>query len=135
MYTCQQCPERFEYPSELNQHTLEEHPKRSKMEDEESDDFSEDENQGGEPRISVWGVIVNSIGERGNDLLETFKWYILFAREFQQDATVKKVYDTIERAEDEEEMDWDEAVQHAVEKRKFLIQKHVANSVQYSEEE
>ena len=138
MHTCKDCNEGFRDHADLDEHMREEHPKRSKLEDEESDASSEDENQKEGWKINVWGVIVNSIGDRGKDLLETFKWYILFAREFEKDATVKKVYDTIDRAEDEEDMDWDEAVQHAIEKRKFLIQRQmgvVNNNEQDSEEE
>ena len=54
-------------------------------------------------------------------MLKTFKRNVKFYRSLKRDETYQAVMSTLQRARDDDVMDFDEALDYAVDKRKFLI--------------
>lgn len=57
---------------------------------------------------------------------ELYKDKIIFMREMRADPIHKKVMDTVRRLRDEEDYDYEEALDYALEKRKFLINRNIS---------
>ena len=92
--------------------------------EDESDSESVDENtdeSSNEPTVDVWNVIKSEAAADGENILEQYKRNVIFCRSMDDDTIHKEVMRTLEKAQEDEEMDFQEALDYAVDKRKFLI--------------
>ena len=96
----------------------------------ESMDESSDED---EVCVDVWGVIKTGAVANGGDILESYKCSALFCRSMDNDETHTKVMQTLESAQDNDGIKFQEALDYAVNKRTFLILKHT-QKLDYDEE-
>ena len=71
----------------------------------------------------VWIHIISESIDSGEDVLEVYKSKVKFARKLRRDAIHKAVMTTLENVRVEENMDYEEALDYAVDKRKFLIRR------------
>ncbi len=60
--------------------------------------------------------------ERTSSLTDIYKEYMVFFHQKKSDPIHQKVQNTMKRLRDEDEMDWDEALDFAVKKRRFLFE-------------
>ena len=88
----------------------------------ESMDESSDED---EVCVDVWGVIKAGAVAYGGNILESYKCTVLFCKSMDNDETHTKVMETLESAQDNDGMKFQEALEYAVNKRKFLILKRM----------
>ena len=93
--------------------------------DDDDDGESEsDGEEGEEESYDPWSYLktkMNSKDDETEQLSEIYKEHMLFFHEMRKDPTHQKIQGTLKRLRDEEEMDWDEALDYAVKKRRFLF--------------
>ena len=149
MAVCTECGTHFHNKSNLNRHMRVRHGQAEQNnESEQSDDddventmeedepASEDEQlSSDDDEVDVWKVITEEADEEDGGLLEAFKRNVLFCRSLKRDETYQAVLNTIEKAKDEEDMDFEEALDYAIDKRKYLINRSADESKQIQREE
>ena len=104
---------------------------------EEDETTSGSELSSDEEEVDVWKVITDEADDDDGGVLEAFKRNVLFCRSLKRDETYKAVISTLQNAKNNDDMDFEEALDYAVDKRKFLINRSAneANEVQQEEEE
>ena len=132
IYKCEDCEKSFANKSNYNRHFAKMHPETSEDEDfsdgdedydtEEEDEESDDEYS---DKIDVWGQMFDESEQLGLPITTVYKDNILFMRAMKRDQTHKSVMETLEKVKDEENMDFAEALDYAIEKRRFLIQRQM----------
>ena len=141
MYGCDDCEKTFSTKSNYNRHVAKAHPEESEEEEDEdysdsesmsNDDDSDDSEQGDEETIDIWETMFNEFEESGLSINEIYKHKILFLRAMKKDKTHKAIMQTLQRVRDEEDMDFEEALDFAIEKRRFLIHRQI---IQFSNNE
>ena len=85
----------------------------------------EEEEEEDEPRVDVWQRIVKKSVKHGQNILDTYKDKVIFCRSFDDDTTHAEVIRTLEKVQEDEGMDFEEALDYAVDKRKFLIMREL----------
>jgi len=153
MAICSECGMHFHNKSNLNRHMKAMHAQAAQ--DEESEDDVEDDADvesiveedepasdneqpsSDEEEVDVWKVITNEADDDDGGVLESFKRNVMFCRALKLDETYQAVINTLEKAKVDEEMGFAEALDYAVDKRKFLINRSAneADQVQREEEE
>ena len=88
--------------------------------DESEEDGSAEED---DEEVDVWKVISDEAAEDDGDVVESYKRNVKFCRSLKHDETHQQVMKSLMRARDDEDMDFDEALDYAADKRKFLILK------------
>ena len=84
------------------------------------DSFNEEEVH----EIDVWQVIDEETHQYDDgDLLEIVKRNIKFCRAFNRDKTIRAIKESLNQAKTHDYMDFQEAMDYAVDKRTFLIQR------------
>ena len=79
-------------------------------------------------RTKIYWCLILEDAENGNrDVLESFKKYILLCRRLKRDETYKTVMQTVKTAIDDG-LDVDDALDFAVDRRKFLILRTAAGA-------
>ena len=143
---CRECDKQFHNKSNRNRdvnvvhaeseeseaETDEEMDKAPEAFDGGSDEVSSDDD---EPEINVWNTILNEARDSNISVLESFKQNVMFCRSLRRDETYQAVLKTLEKAKDDEEMDFSEALDYAVDKRKFLIYKSADETEQVTQVE
>ena len=142
MGSCEECGLTFHNRSNLNRHMARKHGKEI---DEDSDgdedpvedtenisEVEEEEEEEDEPRVDVWERIIKRSVKHGYSLLEAYKDKVIFCRSLDDDTTHGEVMSTLEKAQDDEGMDFEEVLDYAVDKRKFKIMKELNK---YNEQE
>ena len=143
---CKECDKQFHNQSNLNHHAKAVHAESEESEeeaDEEMDEAAEPFDGGSdaessdddEPGIDVWSTILDEARGSNISVLESFKQNVMFCRSLRRDETYQAVLKTLEKAKDDEEMDFSEALDYAVDKRKFLIYKSADETEQVTQEE
>ena len=138
---CKECDKQFHNKSNLNRHMKVIHADREESEEEmqEADDASDRDDEvssdDDEPEVNVWNVILDEARDADISVLESFRRNVTFCRSLKRDETYRAVLKTLERAKDEEEMKFSEALDYAVDKRKFLIYKSADETEQVTQEE
>jgi len=137
MYECDDCKRTFFTKSNYNRHVSKAHPEESEEDDKDYSDSksmsSEDDvdsdnseaSQDDEGTLGIWEIMSRECEETGLSIHEIFKYKILFLRAIKKDKTHKSVMETLQRVRDEEDMDFEEALDFAVEKRRFLINRQI----------
>ena len=85
----------------------------------------EEEEEEHEPRVDVWQRIVKKSVKHGRNILDTYRDEVIFCRSFDDDTTHAEVIRTLEKVQEDEGMDFEEALEYAVDKRKFLIMREL----------
>lgn len=149
MNKCKICNLIFANKSNLNRHVAVAHPREDSDEEEEnsyftdddelmndSDDNNEDDDEDEDvandddfSHISkeeatklIWKSIADECNEE-NSFLEVFKEKVMFSQLLKRGKVYQAVMETLRRAQDEDDMDFMEALDFAVDKRKFLIER------------
>ena len=156
MGVCTECGKQFQNKSNLNRHMRIVHPQFDQSDESENDDVesmieedesaieeelsTDDEKSSSdeeEVEVDVWKVITNEADDDDGGVLESFKRNVMFCRALKLDETYQAVINTLEKAKVDEEMGFAEALDYAVDKRKFLINRSAneADQVQREEEE
>ena len=78
-----------------------------------------DNEDDGLPEVNVWEDMAD---DSDTDILEAYKQKVIYCRNMERDPVHISVMATLQRAQEEEGMDFNEALNYAVDKRKFLIQ-------------
>ena len=131
MYDCEECHKSFSNKSNLNRHWKMTH--REEEVDEESDyseEESEEEEEGSDNEsfsIDIWKWIVDESIYKERSIIELYKEKVLFSKSLKKDDTHRSIMHTLMKAQEEEDMDFHEALDYAVDKRKFLIQRKIPN--------
>ena len=130
MYECDDCEKTFSTKSNYNRHVAKAHPEESEEEESNTDSESmtsdeEEESQGDEETFNIWETMFDECEENGLSIHEIYKYKILFLRAMKKDKTHKSVMQTLQKVRDEEDMDFEEALDFAVEKRRFLINRQI----------
>ena len=135
MYECSECDEAFANKSNYNRHLAKSHPDETDGEEEEDytdsesmsseeeveSDESMDSNEDDE-EIDIWEQMYYECDEESEiSITDVYKDKILFLRAMKKDSIHKAVMQTLQRVRDEEDMDFAEALDYAIEKRRFLI--------------
>ena len=94
----------------------------SSDEEEESD---LDSNNGSHTTIDIWKLTTDESEYRELSIAELYKEKVLFSKSLKKDNTHKAIMHTLQKAQEEEDMDFNEALDYAVDKRKFLIQRKI----------
>ena len=98
------------------------HSKDEEMDsDNNSEDESENEEENNEWIIDIWDMLRNKAKNTNNSLKNVYKYYVLLVKSFKHNEIHQKVMETVKRAQDEDEMDFREALDYAISKRMFLI--------------
>jgi hypothetical protein len=106
----------------------------STVEDEPASD-NEQLSSDDEEEVDVWKVITDEADDEDGGVLEAFKRNVLFCRSLKRDETYQAVIKTLEKAKDDEEMDFAEALDYAVDKRKFIVYRSANETEQVQREE
>ena len=133
MYECEDCQKTFSNKSNLNRHWKITHREE---EAEEESDYSEEEvmdetvssdeeedSDNENFKIDIWRSIINECEYRELSITELYKEKVLFSKSLKMDDTHKAIMRTLQKAQEEENMDFHEALDYAIDKRKFLIQR------------
>ena len=134
MYECSECDKAFANKSNYNRHLAKSHPEetdgeeedytdrksmssKEEVESDESMDSDEDDEE-----IDIREQMYYECDEEsGISITDVYKDKILFLRAMKKDSIHKAVMQTLQRVRDEEDMDFAEALDYAIEKRRFLI--------------
>ena len=85
----------------------------------EDDDDDEEEE---EPWVvDVWEELKMKANSTNESFLEIYKEAVVFTKSLKRDETHLKVMETFNKAQEEDDMDFQEALDFAVDRRKFLI--------------
>ena len=149
MVSCTECGKVFHNKSNLNRHMRVTHGEDGDENDESEDDVesvvseeespTEDEHSSSSDteEVDVWKVIADEADDEDGGVLESFKRNVMFCRSLKRDETYQAVMNTVEKAKDEDGMEFTEALEYSVDKRKFLIRRSAeeAEGVRQEEEQ
>ena len=99
---------------------------------EEEDELEDEES---EENKEVWLGIAEEAKDYNGDMLEAFKAVVLYTRKLRRNPTYEKIMETCRKAKDEDGMSFNEALNYAIEKRKYIILKAVEKAKIKKEEE
>ena len=103
--------------------TDEESNQDNEVDEEESDNEESNDGEEKDPWVvDVWKEMRMQADDTNESFLDVYKDHVLFTKSLQRDNAHQKVMDTFTKAQKEEEdMDFEEALAVAVDRRKFLI--------------
>ena len=85
-----------------------------------------DDEHDAEDEVDVWAELIEIANRSHNgDIYEAVRSQMLFSRALRHDSTISEITRTIKNVQFEEDMDFDEALSYAVNKRMFLIKRRV----------
>lgn len=133
-YKCDQCEFSSKYKSNVTRHEEEMHEESSEESDSDDEIEVESDHDNDEtvntdedlPLGNVWPSMRKEVDEDEN-ILQVFKRRFLYNRSFENDAVVTAVIATMQKAQREDDMDMQEALDYAIEKRKYLIIRQAKN--------
>ena len=98
-----------------------------------SDESSMDEDT--EEVIDVWKIIADEALENYNgDFSEAYKTEVEFSKDLRNDVIHRKIMRTLKKFQEEDDMEFDEALNCAIEKRKFLIKKAALSALKKTDD-
>lgn len=137
---CKTCGKEFHNISNLKRHQNLAHSK-DEDEDMESDDGSqsaeesESEEQENAWIIDIWDMLTHKAKSTNTSLSKVYRYYVLLVKSFKYDQIHQQIMGTVKRAQDEEEMDFLEALDYSIKKMSFLINRHAETGSEHSNEE
>ena len=86
-------------------------------------ELSDDDDEGGEEGtdLDVWMMMKNEAQQSNMTILELYKENILFHRRLKRSTIHQAIMKTMNRVKEEDDMSFSEALDYAIDKRKFLI--------------
>ena len=119
------------------------HPAKSDEEEMESEEVNEeksseeksDNETDEEEETSIWADIANQANENNEQPLEVYKQFVMQAYTLNIDCVHKKVMKTLKRYQEEYDMDFEEALDKTIQKRKYLILQEIARNESDDEKE
>ena len=101
-----------------------------------SDDLDEsEEEESDEDDVDIWGIILNEAGTV-DQIQETVRRKIKFCRALKRDSTIAAIRNTMDNVREKEEtMGFEEALDYALDKRKFLIRRTLKRRAEEEENE
>ena len=85
--------------------------------------------------MDIWGIILNEAGTE-DQIQETVRRKIKFCRALKRDSTIAAIRNTMDNVrENEETMGFEEALDYALDKRKFLIRRALKRRAEVEENE
>ena len=140
---CIECNKYFQNKSNLNRHIKLRHgldddddskssdnesEKQTDVADESSNDgsdaSSDDTLSSDESEVDVWADIAENAKDDG-DVVGAFKRAVDYSHSLYHDKTYKKIKLTMDKAKEDDDMKYNEALDYAADKRKFLIARAV----------
>ena len=100
------------------------------MENDESDnEESDDEIQNSSRNNThlIWSIMGRESARTGSSLSEVYKSEVLFSRALKKDRTHQAIIKTLRNYQEEDDMDFLEALSLAIDKRRFLFKRHKSN--------
>ena len=125
MYDCEECEKSFANKSNLNRHMAVKHPDDDGDMESEDDSLSIDGDEENSSNSFIWKYILEESEKDQETPMETYKLTVKLYHLLKNDQTHKSIMETVQKARDEEDMDFNEALDYAVDKRKFLIQRKI----------
>ena len=94
--------------------------------DSSDEDSSDEDSSDEDDEVNIWASIHKCAdGLEGDELKEqlmnSMKLYISLCRSLKKDNTARIILKTLKQAQDDDEMKYSEALEHAIDKRKFLL--------------
>ena len=130
MYDCEHCDKVFSTKSNLNRHVDNQHYEE---EEEESEDEDSEMEQDDAPAIDVWLVMSRQALDRNVSITQVYKERILFFQSLKSDGVHKSILETSKKAIEDDEMDFEESIDYALDKRKFLLNRMYENNIETNE--
>ena len=149
-FVCSICQRGFHNKSNLNRHTKMVHDSEEIEQMESEDSFDEQEensntDESGEDsegeeyneveEKSIWTDIYNLVKTGNRKPLEAYKEVVVQAETLRTDPVHKKVMKTLKRYREEDDMDFEEALDKTIHKRRFLILREITQQHDEEEEE
>ena len=108
----------------------EDYQSSSSGEEEIDETYDSDEDIQEDYRINIWHHLHNESERRQTHLIFLYKELVLLSKALKRDEIHQAVMRTVERAQEEEEMDFLEALDFAIDKRKFLLRRQRNEMIQ-----
>ena len=131
MVVCKECEGHFHNKSNLNRHIQAFHPDIYESDASEEEDMISDAESEDSLKVDVWPII-KAINEK--DVLRGFKHFVILCRSFKKEEAYQAVNNTVTKAQQDDDMDFEEALDYAIERRKFLIYRSAKDSKPDEEE-
>jgi len=103
--------------------------------EEEEEEEEESNNGDGEMQIDIWNYLHDEEIIKQIPITTLYKHLVLLSKALKQDDTHQAVMHTIKKAREEEDMDFREALDYAIDKRKFLIKRRIPVKDEENDEE
>ena len=131
--SCPDCLKTFHNKSNLNRHIEKAHSNDSeeevKSDSSDSDESSIDPGDALEPWVvKVWTELKLKAERTNQSFIEVYKDAIIFVNSLARDDTHQSVMETFKKARNDDDMDFEEALDFSLDKRKFLIAREFDNA-------
>ena len=102
----------------------EEEMESEQVHEEDNDEETDEEEQ----ETNIWADIAYQANENNQPALEVYKQFVMQAYTLKIDSVHKKVMKTLTNYQEEHDMDFEEALDKTIEKRKYLILREIARN-------
>ena len=126
MYECEECDKVFSTKSNLNRHVDNQHYEEEEESESEGSEMDEDD----APVIDVWLVMSREALDRDVSISQVYKEKILFLESLKHDSIHKSILQTSKNALEDDDMDFVESIDYAIDKRKFLLHRIFQNKIE-----
>ena len=136
---CKTCGKDFHNTSNLKRHQNVAHSKNEDEEmdsdgDSQSEDERESEQEDNEWIIDIWDMLTHKAKSTNSSLSAVYRYFVLLVKSFKHDEIHQKIMETVKRAQDEDDMDFREALDYSIKKRTFLLNRQATNGTEHSNE-
>ncbi len=123
------------HPAESDEEEMESEEENEEENEEKSDEEQSDNETVEEEETEIWADIADQANENNEEPLEVYKQFVMQAYTLEIDCVHKKVMKTLKRYEENDDMDFEEALDKTIEKRKYLILREIARHESDDEKE
>ena len=135
---CKTCGKEFHNTSNLKRHQNVAHSKDEEMDSDgesQSEEELESEEENNEWIIDIWDMLTHKAKSTNSSLSKVYRYYVLLVKSFKHDEIHQKIMETVKRAQDEDDMDFREALDYSIKKRTFLINRQAENGSEHNNED
>jgi hypothetical protein len=123
------------HPAESDEEEMESEEENEEENEEKSDEEKSDNETVEEEETDIWADIANHVNQNNEEPLAVYKQFVMQAHTLQIDCVHKKVMKTLKRYQEDDDMDFEEALDKTIQKRKYLILREIARNESDDEEE